>query len=104
MQKYVILYVKYAEYAIKFNMQNMQKNMQKKYAKYASYMQVLIILLYIVGNTSGIVTSGTRTGFLVCTWFVPVYTGTYLYVLLYTKFQSTYQYVLSMSQNKVMHI
>ena len=29
MQKYVILYVKYAEYAIKFNMQNMQKNMQK---------------------------------------------------------------------------
>ncbi len=29
MQKYVILYVIYAEYAIKFNRQNMQNNMQK---------------------------------------------------------------------------
>jgi hypothetical protein len=30
-------------------------------------------------TTSGIVTSGTRTGFLVCTWFVQVYTGIYRY-------------------------
>ena len=54
--------------------------------------------------SSGIVTSGTRTGFLVCTWFVPVHTGMYRYVLLYTKFQSTYRYVLSTYQNKVLHV
>ena len=46
----------------------------------------------------------TRTGFLVCTWFELVHTGMFWYVLLYAKLQSTYQYVLSMNQNKVMHI
>ena len=49
----------------------------------------------IMIQTSGIVTSGTRTGFLVCTWFVLVHTSMYRYVLLYTKLHSTYQYVLS---------
>ncbi len=53
-------------------------------------------------GSSGIVISGTRTGFLVCIWFVPVHTGMYLYVLVNTKLESTYWYVLSMYQNKVM--
>ncbi len=50
----------------------------------------------ILTRTSGIVTShsGTTTGFWVCTWCVPVHTGMYLYVLVYTKHQSTYRYVL----------
>ncbi len=47
-------------------------------------------------GASGIVTSGTRTRFLVCTWFVLVHTGMYQNVLVDTKHQSTYPYVLSM--------